>query len=98
MGLGSGDLVDVSNNPLSATSINTHIPALQSRGVSVSFGASKPAVEEKERDIPPAVMEPIEDDGREADDYIYRRQMEEKVDVISQKSKPAHQSRDVIKS
>ena len=42
-GLGSGDVVYVRNNPLNATSINTHIPALQSRGVSVSFGASKPA-------------------------------------------------------
>ena len=44
-GLGSGDWVYVRNNPLSATSINTHIPALQSRGVSVSFGASKPAAD-----------------------------------------------------
>ncbi len=43
-GLGSGDLIDVHNNPLSAISINTHIPALQSRGVDVRFGASKPAV------------------------------------------------------
>ena len=42
-GLGSGDWVYVRNNPLNATSINTLIPALQSRGVSVSFGASKPA-------------------------------------------------------
>ena len=50
-GLGSGDEVDVRNNPLSATSINTHIPALQDRGVDVQFGASKPAVEEKERDM-----------------------------------------------
>ena len=32
-GLGSGDAIDVSNNPLSTTSINTHIPALQRRGV-----------------------------------------------------------------
>ncbi len=43
-GLGSGDVVDVRNNPLSATSINTHIPALQGRGVDVRFGTSKPAV------------------------------------------------------
>ena len=34
---GSGDYVDVSRNPLSATSLNTHIPILQSRGVEVSF-------------------------------------------------------------
>ena len=37
-GLGSGDQVDVRNNPLSATSLNTHIPALQNRGVVVRFG------------------------------------------------------------
>ena len=43
-GLGRGDEVDVSLNPLSATSINTHIPALQARGVDVRFGAGKPAV------------------------------------------------------
>ena len=37
MGLGSGDEVDVRDNPLSDTSINTHIPALQGRGVTVRF-------------------------------------------------------------
>ena len=36
-GLGSGDKVDVRSNPLSATSLNTHIPALQGRGVTVEF-------------------------------------------------------------
>ena len=36
-GLGSGDTVDVKDNPLSALSIDTHIPALQSREVIVSF-------------------------------------------------------------
>ena len=34
-GLGTKDTVDVSSNPLSAASINTHIPTLQSRGVRV---------------------------------------------------------------
>ena len=48
-GLGRGDEVDVRNNPLSGASRNTHIPALQSRGVAVYFGASKPATEEEER-------------------------------------------------
>ena len=37
VGLGSGDVVDVRTNPLNAESIDTHIPALQARGVSVSF-------------------------------------------------------------
>ena len=50
-GLGSGDEVDVRNNPLSATSINTHIPALQGRGVYVRFGTSKPAVPIKMGDL-----------------------------------------------
>ena len=36
-GLGSGDDVNVKDNPLSTTSINTHIPALQDRGVKVRF-------------------------------------------------------------
>ncbi len=36
-GLGSGDRVDVRNNPLSATSINMHIPTLRDRGVTVQF-------------------------------------------------------------
>ena len=36
-GLGSGDQIDITGNPLNAISINTHIPALQARGVNVSF-------------------------------------------------------------
>ena len=36
-GLGSGDDVFLFNNPLSSTSRNTHIPALESRGVTVHY-------------------------------------------------------------
>ena len=36
-GVGNGDEVDVRGNPLSYLSIHTHIPALQSRGVTVEF-------------------------------------------------------------
>ena len=36
-GLGSGDTVNVKENPLSDHSIHTHIPDLQSRGVTVEF-------------------------------------------------------------
>ena len=36
-GLGPRDKVDVRGNPLSATSIDVHVPALEGRGVSVSF-------------------------------------------------------------
>ena len=36
-GLGDGDELEIQRNPLSYTSINTHIPALQSRGVTVEF-------------------------------------------------------------
>lgn len=38
-GLGEGDTVNVEGNPLSAESINTHIPTLQARGVAVHFDA-----------------------------------------------------------
>jgi Leucine-rich repeat (LRR) protein len=37
IGLGDGDEVDVRGNPLSHLSMNTHIPALQNRGVTVRF-------------------------------------------------------------
>ncbi len=37
MGLGNGDSVDVRGNPLNAESINTHIPTLQNRGITVHF-------------------------------------------------------------
>ena len=56
-GLGSDDRVDLRNNPLSTTSINTHIPALQNRGVNVIFSASKPGVEEIERGMIPEEWE-----------------------------------------
>ena len=39
-GLGNGDRVYLKDNPLSSTSINTHIPALQRRGVTVEFDSS----------------------------------------------------------
>ena len=39
-GLGSGDTVLVTGNPLSQTSIQTHIPTLEGRGVRVDFTAS----------------------------------------------------------
>ena len=42
-GLGSGDRVFVNDNPLGFVSINTHIPALQSRGVTVEFDDRTPA-------------------------------------------------------
>ena len=63
-GLGSGDRVDVRNNPLSATSINTHIPILQDRGIELRFGALKPAVEKIEQDIFREMMELLEGEER----------------------------------
>ena len=74
-GLGSGDRVDVRNNPLSATSINAHIPALQSRGVEVRFSASKPAVQENEdlRDMLGEAMKSFGDEEWKAEEYIYNR-------------------------
>lgn len=43
-GLDRGDTVDVTDNPLDAASEIRHIPALQARGVSVSFNPSPAAV------------------------------------------------------
>ena len=63
-GLGSRDVVDVRNNPLNTTSINAHIPTLQSRGVEVRFGALKPAVEKIEQDIFREMMELLEIEER----------------------------------
>ena len=63
-GLDSGDRVDVRNNPLSATSINTHIPILQDRGIELRFGALKPAVEKIEQDIFREMMESLEIEER----------------------------------
>ena len=39
-GLGNGDVVYLTDNPLSSTSRNTHIPTLQRRGVTVEFDSS----------------------------------------------------------
>ena len=96
-GLGSGDEVDVRDNPLSPVSINTHIPALQGRGVTVQFGSSKPAIGEKEtrmpsmpvmkeneRRLPRALMEQFGVGAREEAEYMSRKWMEMGEDVISQ--------------
>ena len=64
-GLGKGDQVDVRVNPLSTTSLNTHIPALQARGVTVQFGAFKPAVGKEEMPMPRAAMKMFGDDAWE---------------------------------
>ena len=64
-GLGSGDEVDVRRNPLSDTSLNTHIPALQGRGVTVQFGSSKPTVGETEQRMPREVMKRFKGAGWE---------------------------------
>ncbi len=68
-GLGSGDYINMWNNPLSDTSLNTHIPALRNRGVNVQYGTSKSAVEQ---DILRGMMELLEGKEWEAGDYIYR--------------------------
>ncbi len=51
-GLGEGDRIDVSENPLSYQSINTHIPTLQRRGVEVIFENLKPTTSEYTLSIP----------------------------------------------
>ncbi len=44
-GLGAGEVISVSENPLNGASINVHIPALQDRGVEVHFFDLKPPLE-----------------------------------------------------
>ena len=51
-GLGKGDTVEIKGNPLSDISYNTHIPALQVRGVNVVFDPRPPR--------PPIGISPIE--------------------------------------
>ena len=55
MGLGEADSVDVSENPLNSTSINTDLPALQSRGVEVLFENLKPTTLEYLLSIPAGI-------------------------------------------
>ena len=55
MGLGEGDTVDVSENPLNNVSMHTHIPALQSRGVNVRFENLKPVILEHPLLIPAGI-------------------------------------------
>ena len=54
-GLGPGDTVIVKGNPLNHASINTHIPALQSRGVTVEFDSPKPTTSEYLLSIPAGI-------------------------------------------
>ena len=51
-GLGQGEEVNVSENPLSDTSIHTYIPALQSRGIEVHFSNLKPPLAKYVLSIP----------------------------------------------
>ena len=92
-GLGSGDEVDVRNNPLSDTSLNTHIPALQNRGVNVIFSASKPGVSEKEPRPIRAAMKPFGVAERGEDEYIYHKRMETGEDEISPAAKVRRERR-----
>ena len=45
-GLGAGEEISVSENPLNDVSINVHIPTLQDRGVEVHFSNLKPSLEQ----------------------------------------------------
>ena len=54
-GLGSGDEVNVNRNPLNYTSINTHIPALRSRGVVVRADNLKPTTLEFLLSVPAGI-------------------------------------------
>ena len=54
-GLGSGDQVYVQNNPLSYSSFYTHIPTLQSRGVTVWFDDTPPATIDFDLSVPEGI-------------------------------------------
>ena len=62
-GLGNGDEIDVRGNPLNAASINTHIPTLQSRGVTVNFETAPNRAPEPVGTIP---AQTLIVDGRDA--------------------------------
>ena len=93
MGLGSEDRVDLRGNPLNTTSLNTHIPALQNRGVNVIFSASKPGVLEKEPRPIRAAMKPFGVAERGEDEYIYHKRMETGEDEISPAAKVRRERR-----
>ena len=55
-GLGSGDTLSLTNNPLSVRSLETHIPNLQERGVDVAFDLPALAEGDTAADIPDPAM------------------------------------------
>ena len=59
-GLGAESGVNVEENPLSDAAINTHIPALQSRGVEISFGNRTPTAETPTTENRPPIIDPDE--------------------------------------
>ena len=88
-GMGSGDLLDVRNNQLNATSINAHIPALRRRGVDVSFGASKPAVSKKKPELLHAVGEKYGGRWPEAGGIVRDKPIVERKEAFSRKLRPS---------
>ena len=70
-GLGTGDTVDLTDNPLNVTSQDTHIPALQTRGVSVSFAPS-PAVNIPDANLRAAIETAL---SKDSDATITRAEM-----------------------
>ena len=59
-GLGSGDTLALKGNPLSPRAIDTDIPALQERGVEVTFDAPEPLAEgDRAADIPDPAMRTV---------------------------------------
>jgi len=63
-GLGEGDAVDLRWNPLSATSLNTYIPQLGARGVTVYYDAPSPRtwyVDDDRADYPAADFTTIQE-------------------------------------
>ena len=55
-GLGSGDMLTLKRNPLSAKALETDIPTLQERGVEVEFDAPKLTGGDRAADVPDPAM------------------------------------------
>jgi len=54
-GLGSGDTLDLMNNPLSITSVSAHLPELEARRIDVKY----PVQDTAEDAVPPTDLEPV---------------------------------------
>ena len=82
-GLGNGDTVDVSDNPLSADSIVIYIPVLQNRGVTVHMKHLRPVVNIRDSNLRTAIERTL---GKTAGDSITKANMAALTSLRAQRS------------